>query len=41
MLKIGLNVPVQYHDGWLKRNLRATVGGLEREIKKLKFKVQA
>jgi Histidine kinase-, DNA gyrase B-, and HSP90-like ATPase len=39
MLRVGLNVPVKYHDSWLPEDLQPEVSDLEREVAELGFTV--
>lgn len=39
MLRVGLNVPVKYHDAWMPAGLRARVADFEREVAALDFSV--
>ena len=39
MLEIALNVPVDYHEGWLPPSLRAEVSDIERQVSSIGFSV--
>ena len=39
MLEIALNVPVEYHEGWLPPSLRAEVSDIEEQVSSLGFSV--